>query len=168
MGETSGPLSATEAADGVGDACDTCTDRFNPRIGGPPPGIRTTVGGQLDDDGDGYGTACDFDYDQVGFFLGPTDFAEAVASSQVFLANVETGLNCGTGAFSTRCSLFDHDEAGLFLSPADFAEDVNGSVIFLKTNGPRCAVACVPPFTGAVGSLTCQGACCAAGGAVCP
>ncbi len=54
--------------DGVGDACDNCVLVHNKRVTQLPPlfGSRTTTGGQLDDDGDGYGNACDVDFNNDG------------------------------------------------------------------------------------------------------
>jgi hypothetical protein len=63
----SDPDQADRDGDRVGDACDDCSDVANPRAGGwALPEQRTTVGGQLDDDADGLGNACDLDYDGDG------------------------------------------------------------------------------------------------------
>ena len=61
--------------DGVGDACDNCVWTPNPRYDlGDPANytrvdghlFRTTTGGQLDDDANGLGNACDADYNGDG------------------------------------------------------------------------------------------------------
>jgi hypothetical protein len=58
--------------DSVGDACDNCVLVANEPIGTPPAG-RTTTGGQLDDDADGYGNRCDGDFSQGGSTVGGAD-----------------------------------------------------------------------------------------------
>jgi hypothetical protein len=58
--------------DALGDACDNCVLVANEPIGTPPPG-RTTTGGQLDDDADGYGNRCDGDFSQSGTTVGGID-----------------------------------------------------------------------------------------------
>ncbi len=106
----------------------------------------THTSDQRDDDGDGFGNACDFDYDQLGLFVSPADFAQAVASQG--FSPVE-GFSCGSNS-DLLCGLFDHDGTGLLISPADFALDVGKQGFQL--NGPSCGAACTPPLSGAIGS----------------
>ncbi len=126
--------------DGIDDACDTCPSLANPVFTGSTVN-RTLVSGQLDDDGDGVGNACDFDYDQVGFFVSPSDFADAVAS-QGF--SPVANFSCGVSG-TLLCGLFDHDGIGPLLSPSDVADDVAKQGFQL--NGPSCGAACTPPFS---------------------
>jgi hypothetical protein len=59
---------ATQAdaeGDGAGDACDNCRWVPNPRDSGETP-LHQTVGGQVDDDLDGAGNQCDFDFTESG------------------------------------------------------------------------------------------------------
>ncbi|MGH3645466.1 MAG: thrombospondin type 3 repeat-containing protein, partial [Mycobacterium sp.] len=80
--------------DGVGDVCDNCVNVHNPRIArGSLPGARTTTGGQLDDDADGWGNACDLDLDQ-SFSVTYGDYATAVVAIDRAPAKSVVGTNC--------------------------------------------------------------------------
>ncbi len=93
----------------------------------------------------------DFDYDQIGTFVSPADFAQAVAS-QGF--SPVANFSCGS-ASDLLCGLFDHDGVGSVLSPGDFAADVlKADPSTSPLNGPSCGVACTPPLGGAIGSGT--------------
>ncbi len=148
----------TTAGDGVDAACDTCPDRLNPVIAAPAGALnRTRVSGQLDDDGDGFGNRCDFDHDQTGLFISPSDFAQATKTAGDVFPSVG-GSNCGLNldpVFAMLpCGVFDHDSIGLLPSPLDFALDVEQQGGGLVQNGPSCGAACTPPFGGAIGSGT--------------
>ena len=153
---------AVGAGRGLGDACDTCPTVANPVFTGDLTN-RTLVSGQLDDDADGVGNACDRDYDQLGFFISPSDFADAVAS-QGF--SPVANFTCGSSS-SLLCGLFDHDGTGLFVSPADFALDVGKQGFQL--NGPSCGAACTSPFNTTspagwvLGKAICKGFACSGG-----
>ncbi len=148
----------TTAGDGVDAACDTCPDHLNPVIASPAGAAnRTRVSGQLDDDGDGVGNRCDFDHDQVGLFISPSDFAQAVDTQlRAFpsVGNSDCGLNIDPVFAMLPCGVFDHDSIGLFPSPVDFMFDVERQSAGLVQNGPSCGAACTPAFGGAIGSGT--------------
>ncbi len=130
--------------DEIDDACDTCPTVANAVFTGSLTN-RTLVSGQLDDDGDGVGNACDFDYDQIALFVSPADFAQAVASLGF---SPVANFTCGS-ASNLLCGLFDHDGAGFILSPADFAADVlKADPSTSPLNGPSCGAACTPPSAG--------------------
>lgn len=57
------PSQADQDGDGVGDACDSCTEIPNPRVVRPDDEM---TGNQLDGDADGYGNACDADLNGDG------------------------------------------------------------------------------------------------------
>jgi hypothetical protein len=129
-----------------------------------PAGPPAFVSHQRDDDTDGRGNACDFDYDQFGAVVTAVDFNHMKAS----IGKLMTAATCGTvGAM--RCGKFDHDGAGATVTAVDF-NAVKASIG--KVPAAKCA-ACAPPFSpiigaGAfVGAPVCQGPpiCC---GAVCP
>ncbi len=92
----------------VGDACDNCVYDANPEAV-PVPG-RTTTGGQRDDDADGYGNACDPDFDNDGVVLS-TAFSELQASDMK-LVSTDTCGESGT----LPCERFDFDGRGLAIS----------------------------------------------------
>ncbi len=153
-----GPGTASPG-DGVDAACDTCPNLQNPVIASPTGAPnRTRVSGQLDDDGDGVGNRCDFDYDQQGLFISPVDFAQAVktaADAFPSVGNSNCGLNVDPIFAMLPCGVFDHDSLGLFPSPFDFSLDagIQGGGGFVP-NGPSCGAACTPAFGGAIGSGT--------------
>jgi hypothetical protein len=60
--------------DGVDNACDTCTAVPNPPIAGAPTANRAFVSHQRDDDADGRGNRCDFDYNNLGAVIDASDF----------------------------------------------------------------------------------------------
>jgi hypothetical protein len=132
--------------DAVDNACDTCTSLANAAIaGGGVPANRTLVSRQYDDDADGRGNACDFDYNNLGATITATDFNDMKAS----VGKLMTGSNCGQtvalgGSGSTqRCGEFDHDGAGATVTATDFnlTKAAVGKVL-----GAKCA-ACNPPFS---------------------
>jgi cyclophilin family peptidyl-prolyl cis-trans isomerase len=131
--------------DGVDQACDTCQQQANPVFTGSQTN-RTLVSGQLDDDGDGRGNACDFDYDNLGAVVTSTDFNDMKAS----LSRLVTQSTCGVpvgGAQSgaQRCGEFDHDGAGAAITSEDFnlVKAAIGKVI--SSAYPTCAACSVGP-----------------------
>jgi hypothetical protein len=141
--------------DGVGDACDNCTNHFNPRV--PIATFlanqawMTITGGQRDDDADGRGTRCDFDYNNAGVSLTSSDFND-MKFSLLPAAGLVSADTCGAtvgnppageGGSGTgqQCAEFDHNETGAVLTSADFnlakAAVALGGLI--NTNFPKCA-----------------------------
>ncbi|MCP4247743.1 MAG: hypothetical protein GY778_11905, partial [bacterium] len=121
----------------VGDACDNCTLKANPS-GVPPFGVRTSTGGQLDDDADGYGNVCDGKF-TVGFIVSGSDtqqFKTALTGKRV------TDSTCGTSGLEP-CDRYDVDEQGLIITGNDTFVYKQQLAAFLV--GPKCA-ACGPPY----------------------
>ena len=139
--------------DGVGDLCDNCTVAPNPRYDPSDPsnvafdvdGVlrRTTTGGQLDDDADGLGNACDTDVDQDGD-VDLTD-ATLIATAQgrsVF----DTSCSIGGGAVRP-CDVFDLNGRDPQIGGA-FVEGEDAGVALFSIGLPRptcptCPLACV-------------------------
>jgi hypothetical protein len=122
--------------DGVDDACDTCTSLANPPLAGSPGANRTFVSHQRDDDADGRGNACDFDYDQAGAAVVSTDFNQMKAS----VGKLVTASNCGLApANNQRCGEFDHDGAGTAITAADFNLTKAAVGKLISTTFPKCA-----------------------------
>jgi cyclophilin family peptidyl-prolyl cis-trans isomerase len=99
--------------DGIDQACDTCLLQPNPAFSGPLAN-RTRISDQLDDDADGRGNACDFDYDNSGSSVTAADLAAAQAS----FGRLVSQSTCGAGG-NERCGEFDHDGAGAAISQPD-------------------------------------------------
>jgi hypothetical protein len=90
-----------EDGDGVPDDIDNCTLVANAM--------------QRDDDGDGFGNACDGKFPgSSGLLVGPADLRELRAS----LGRAVTSHTCGSAA-TTSCAVFDLDERGALIGPAD-------------------------------------------------
>jgi len=146
-------------ADGVNDACDTCVGLANAVFGGSMTN-RTRVSGQLDDDGDGLGNRCDFNYNNAGLTIDSTDFNHAKASFGKGVSLSTCGL---APANNQRCGEFDHSGGGLSIDATDFNL---AKAAFGKAAGqPKCA-ACTPPFSNTlavgatVGRVVCEGVAC--------
>jgi cysteine-rich repeat protein len=126
--------------DGVGDACDNCRWTSNPlfdlddpanyaRSKGRP--FRTTTGGQLDDDADGLGNACDGDHNGDGF---------GDASDKPWMeAELGKDLSADTcNSFATdECDVFDVDGADPVVESVDVAAP------FIAEKCPTCPLECV-------------------------
>jgi hypothetical protein len=156
--ETIADAGSDADADGVDDACDTCRNQANPIIDANADGVpdapttnRTLVSHQRDDDGDGRGNRCDFDYNNAGLAITSSDFND-MKFSLLPGAGLVTQSSCGatvgnppageggSGA-DQRCGEFDHDGVGVAVAPADFelaaAANLAGGLI--DSNFPRCS-----------------------------
>jgi hypothetical protein len=98
-------------SDNVGDACDNCVSDQNPPAS--YPGYRTTTGGQLDDDADGYGNQCD-----GKFTPGPIVTALDTIQYKTAVNRPVTATSCGT-AGALPCDQFDLDAASPVITALD-------------------------------------------------
>jgi hypothetical protein len=132
--ETIADAGVDSDGDSVDDACDTCTSLANAPLAGSPAANRTYVSHQRDDDADGRGNRCDFDYDQAGAVVVSADFNHMKAS----VGELVSTSGCGT-ANDQRCGEFDHDGAGLAIASTDFnlTKAAVGKVI--SSAFPKCA-----------------------------
>jgi hypothetical protein len=101
--------------DGVDDICDTCRTFSNPQLPGAPTPNRTFISHQRDDDADGRGNRCDFNFDNIGPVILAGDFNQCKAS----VGKLMTLSTCGNPAVQ-RCGEFDHDGIGPAVSAVDF------------------------------------------------
>ncbi len=158
--------------DGVDDACDTCTSTANAPVEGTSvPTNRTLVSRQYDDDADGRGNACDFDYNNAGLTVTTTDFNDAKASQGKSLGASTCGaVPPGGSGNAQRCYEFDHVPGGLTVTVDDFnaAKAAQGKSMSIY---PKCT-ACIAPFSrplgDPLGSTVGKPVCQASGSGVCP
>lgn len=145
--------------DFVGDACDNCVYDANPTAM-PVPG-RTTTGGQRDDDADGYGNACDPDFDNDGIVLASA-YSELAASH----GKLVTSNTCGMSG-TLPCERFDFDGRDLTIGACVFncsdattffrltSDAVTGEHRDTPRLGPKC-----PDCGVSFDALRCEGDAC--------
>jgi len=114
--------------DGVLNTADNCTLVANPVK--TYPAYRTTTGGQLDDDADGYGNQCDGKF-VPGIIVGGSD------TQQYRLApgKAVSASTCGTSG-TMPCDRYDLDGVGLLVSGTD---TLRYRGLVGKLVGPKCA-----------------------------
>jgi len=142
-----GPAQDNQAdgdADFVGDACDNCTEIIN--FPATFPAYRTTTGGQLDDDADGFGNECD-----AKFTPGPVVTALDTIQYKTAVNKLVIGVNCGTSG-TDPCDRFDLDGMAPVITAVDTI--VFKAKLSLPV-GPKCA-ACGVDFV----NLPCVGDAC--------
>ncbi len=136
--------------DGVDGACDTCLSQANPPIVGAPGTNRTFLSHQRDDDADGRGNRCDFDYNNAGVSVAANDFNDMkftlLGATPLMTANVcgGTAAEGGTGA-TQQCGEFDHDSIGATVVAADFNMTKAALALggLINTNFPKCTACAV-------------------------
>ncbi len=120
--------------DRVSDACDNCSETYNPRLGTlgapEPETFQSTTGEQLDDDADGFGNQCDAKFVAGGVFVGGADVTHMRASFN----KARSGSNCGTSG-AEACARYDLDGNGDFVGPPDMTR---ARQLFGKEVGPKC------------------------------
>jgi hypothetical protein len=120
---------ADQDADAVGNACDNCVEDYNPRAA--YPSYRTTSGGQLDDDYDGYGNLCDCEFALVAICGALDTLLYKTAINKPVWAS-----NCGIPA-TNSCDRFDLDG----MSPVINALDtIRYKQLLNQPVGPKCPI----------------------------
>jgi hypothetical protein len=120
--------------DGVDAACDTCTLAPNPPVA--LAANRSSISGQHDDDLDGRGNVCDFNYDNLGSVITAGDF-------NAMKVNVGKLVSTSSCALGPSCGEFDHDGAGAVVTASDFNATKLAVGKVEATAFPKCA-ACTP------------------------
>lgn len=128
--------------DGVDQACDTCLLQANPVFLGTLTN-RTRVSGQLDDDADGRGNSCDFDYDNTGPAITAADFNQAKASVGKAVAQSICGTAVAPAVPDQRCGEFDHDGVGPVVTATDLNRAQAAIGKLLSTAFPACTACSV-------------------------
>jgi hypothetical protein len=130
----SNPSEATadDDLDGVPNVADSCVSTPNPPV--TPLSFQHTTGGQLDDDGDGYGNQCDADFNNDGV-VNYLDLIELQAS----YGKSRSGTNCGS-AGTTKCAIFDLDGQNALIGAGDLALFRSAGV----SPGPKCTTCPLP------------------------
>jgi hypothetical protein len=134
--ETIADAASDQDVDGVDDACDTCTNLGNPQLAGAPAANRSFVSHQRDDDADGRGNRCDFNYDQLGAVITAEDFNAMKAN----VGRLVTATTCSSGPY---CGEFDHDSVGSVITASDFNLTKAAVGKIEATDFPTCAACAV-------------------------
>jgi hypothetical protein len=119
--------------DEVDEACDNCRDLPNPPFTGSTANRHRTGGGtggfgQLDDDVDGRGNRCDFDYNQAAIAVGAPDTALMVTALGPPAKNISQN-DCGPSGTSA-CGIHDNNENAAGIGAPDSA------LLFALLGGP--------------------------------
>jgi hypothetical protein len=117
--------------DGVANTEDNCTHVPNPPA--TYPAYRTTTGGQLDDDANGYGNLCDCagPPGPICTALHTIQFKTAINGTHFVSAS-----NCGSPTPNQPCDQFDLDGSGLVITALD---TIRFKQLLNKFRGPKCA-----------------------------
>jgi hypothetical protein len=141
-GETGGPT-----FDGVGNACDNCTNVNNPRVPGWTLATGSTTylaanqwatltGDQRDDDHDGYGNTCDGDFGNNG-----STTAADTTQYKASIGDLKASDVCGTPAVRP-CATFDINSANSTEAATggiNAADTTRYKALLGSPPGPRCA-----------------------------
>ncbi len=179
-GAGAGSCTVDADGDGINNACDNCPASSNTgvAIGGALLSNRAYTGArQLDDDIDGRGNICDFDYNNAGLTITTTDFNDMKGAQGKSLTLSTCGAVAPGGSGNTqRCYEFDHFPTAstaareLTVSGNDFntMKANQGKAMSLF---PRCpGTACTSPFSRPIapGPATLGKVVCETGGGTAP
>jgi hypothetical protein len=120
-------LNPDSDGDAVADSRDNCLVHSNPP--GSYPSYRTTTGGQLDDDGDGFGNACDGKFTPGSVVTGLDTIQYRAAINRSIAAT-----DCGS-AGTMPCDRFDLDGQGPVITAMDI---IRFKKLLNQPLGPKC------------------------------
>jgi lysophospholipase L1-like esterase len=124
--------------DGAGDPCDNCRSIGNPP-GSPAPSGHCTTGGQVDDDLDGIGNACDGDFTEADGdgFVNVSDLIKMLGA----FGRPVTDRDCpGDTAENTgSCARYDLNGSGEFINVSDLLVMIGGGLFGHSATEQGCA-----------------------------
>jgi lysophospholipase L1-like esterase len=124
--------------DGAGDSCDNCRFLPNPRVS-PPPHGHCTTGGQVDDDLDGIGNACDADFTEADGdgFVNVQDLIKLLGA----VGSAVDDRDCPGDAVDnpSSCARYDLDESGRFIDLSDLLTMMGGERFGRSATDQGCA-----------------------------
>jgi hypothetical protein len=125
--------------DGVADSCDLCPAHPNPR--GPRLPHETRRDGQRDDDGDGYGNACDGDFDSEGEWVSEEDLLLMLGA----FGQPVTASDCPGADEPISCAAYDLNEQDSVVNVSALLRGIELLGTGVPVECPGCLLPCAGP-----------------------